>query len=176
MNLRKKMKTPKHDYENLGKDLGKLITEKQMAYGDSYGKSGEVLKQLFPNGIPKESYTDALAIVRIVDKLFRIATDPTWGDESPWKDIAGYALLRYADTEGSTNRKNNCQSKVQPIAKFEYKLNESFLPSHEYIERSFYFPLKQDVCDEKVNKPKIKKTCKEGNCKKDYNDKIEDKK
>lgn len=93
------MKTPKHDYEGLASDLGRLVSEKQMAYGDSYGKSGEVLKQLFPLGIPLESYTDALAIVRIVDKLFRIATDPTWGDESPWKDIAGYALLRYADTE-----------------------------------------------------------------------------
>jgi len=93
------MKTPKHDYESLAADLGKLVAEKQMAYGDSYGKSGEVLKQLFPQGVPIESYTDALAIVRIVDKLFRIATDPTWGDESPWKDIAGYALLRYADTE-----------------------------------------------------------------------------
>jgi hypothetical protein len=96
----KTMITPKHDYEGLGSELGKLIAEKQLAYGDSYGKSGEVLKQLFPNGIPMESYTDALAIVRIVDKLFRVATDPTWGGESPWKDIAGYALLRFADVEG----------------------------------------------------------------------------
>jgi hypothetical protein len=109
------MKKPKHNYEEIGSQLGSLITEKQLAYGDSYGKSGEVLKQLFPNGIPPKSYTDALAIVRIVDKLFRIATDPTWGGESPWKDIAGYALLRFADVENEceefkeNNYNDNCK-------------------------------------------------------------------
>jgi len=144
-----KMKTPKHDYEKLGKDLGKLITEKQMAYGDSYGKSGEVLKQLFPNGIPKESYTDALAIVRIVDKLFRIATDPTWGDESPWKDIAGYALLRYADTEGS------CKKEQKPAAEFTYTFGQ--FPTHISYEQ-------------------VEKKCKGKSCKKNYNDGIEGKK
>jgi len=168
------MKTPKHDYEKLGKDLGKLITEKQMAYGDSYGKSGEVLKQLFPNGIPKESYTDALAIVRIVDKLFRIATDPTWGDESPWKDIAGYALLRYADTEGSSKKqpKSLPINNNEPVAKFEYRLNQSFLPSHEYLETSFYTTAPEETDQ------KSKKQCRGSGCKskKDYNDGIEGKK
>lgn len=146
----KQMKTPKHDYENLGKDLGKLITEKQMAYGDSYGKSGEVLKQLFPNGIPKESYTDALAIVRIVDKLFRIATDPTWGDESPWKDIAGYALLRYADTEGSCKKEQK-----QPAAEFTYTFGH--FPTH-------------------ISYDQFEKKCKGKGCKKNYNDRTEEKK
>ncbi len=89
----------KLDYEALGRELGALITSKQKGYGDSFHKSGEVLKQLFPNGIKQENYTDILAIVRIVDKLFRVATDPTYGNESPWRDIAGYALLRYADSK-----------------------------------------------------------------------------
>ena len=160
MNSRKKMKTPKHDYENLGKDLGKLITEKQMAYGDSYGKSGEVLKQLFPNGIPKESYTDALAIVRIVDKLFRIATDPTWGDESPWKDIAGYALLRYADTEGSCKKEKKVEG---------YDVTYTFgkFPTHISYE---------DINKTHISHEDMNKKCKGKSCKKDYNDKIEDKK
>lgn len=144
------MKTPKHDYENLGKDLGKLITQKQMAYGDSYGKSGEVLKQLFPNGIPKESYTDALAIVRIVDKLFRIATDPTWGDESPWKDIAGYALLRYADTEG------NCK-KEKKTENYEVTYTFGKFPTH-------------------ISYGDMNKKFRDKGCKKNYNDKTEDKK
>lgn len=92
----------RYDYEKLGASVGALITEKQKAYGDSFHKSGKVMEQLFPDGIPSESFVDALAIVRIVDKLFRIATDPSYGGESPWKDIAGYALLRLADKEAKS--------------------------------------------------------------------------
>jgi len=86
------------DYVRLGKAVGELITEKQNAYGDSFHKSGEVLKILFPGGVDSENYTDLLAITRVLDKLFRIATDPKYGEESPWRDIAGYALLRLHDS------------------------------------------------------------------------------
>lgn len=101
------------NYKELGASVGSLITEKQKAYGDSFHKSGEVLKQLFPDGIPNNSYVDALAIVRIVDKLFRIATDPDWGGESPWRDIAGYALLRLADKEASI-KPDNVMDRIYP--------------------------------------------------------------
>ena len=33
------------------------------------------------------------AVVRVLDKLFRIATDRDALGESPWRDIAGYGLL-----------------------------------------------------------------------------------
>lgn len=92
------------DYEKLGRDIGRLIVEKQKAYGDSFHKSGKVMEQLFPKGIPPESYVDALAIVRIIDKLFRLATDPNWGGESPWGDIAGYSLLRLGDVKNKTDK------------------------------------------------------------------------
>jgi hypothetical protein len=85
------------DYVRLGKAVGELITEKQHAYGDSFHKSGEVLKILYPKGVKTEDYTDLLAITRVLDKLFRIATDPTYGSESPWRDICGYAMLRLHD-------------------------------------------------------------------------------
>lgn len=85
------------DYVKLGKAVGELIGEKQKAYGDSFHKSGEVLRILYPNGVNPEEYTDLLAITRVLDKLFRLATDPTYGDESPWRDIAGYSLLRLSD-------------------------------------------------------------------------------
>lgn len=85
------------DYVRLGKAVGELITEKQAAYGDSFHKSGEVLKILYPRGVKPEAYTDLLAITRVLDKLFRLATDPGYGNESPWRDIAGYALLRLSD-------------------------------------------------------------------------------
>lgn len=93
-----------NDYENAGMNLGELVGKKQLAYGDSFGRSGEVLRQMFPGGIPVEKYDDMLSIVRVVDKLFRIANQKTAFDESPWQDIAGYALLNMVREEGKGER------------------------------------------------------------------------
>lgn len=82
------------DYEEIGRNIGKLVKEKQLAYGNSYGNSGKILEILFPNGVKPEHYTELLAICRVVDKLFRLANNPTYGGESPWGDIVGYGLLR----------------------------------------------------------------------------------
>ena len=84
---------PGPTFANLGAEIGALVDEKQRAYGDSFGKSGDVLRILYPDGIRLEQLDDALAITRITDKLFRIATDRDALGESPWRDIAGYALL-----------------------------------------------------------------------------------
>lgn len=86
-------------YQELGAKIGQLCAEKQAAYGDSYTRSGDVLKILYPNGVQPDQYVELLAIARVLDKLFRIVTDPNYGDESPWKDIAGYALLGAARRE-----------------------------------------------------------------------------
>lgn len=80
-------------YEKKGQGIGKLVDEKQAAYGDSFGKSGEIIKILYPEGINPEQYKDALAIIRVIDKLFRIANDKGYGGENPFMDIAGYGLL-----------------------------------------------------------------------------------
>lgn len=80
-------------YADIGRNIGVLVQEKQAAYGDSFGKSGAVMAILYPDGIPPEKLNDALTVVRVLDKLFRIATDRDALGESPWRDIAGYALL-----------------------------------------------------------------------------------
>ena len=74
-------------------NLGSLLEDKNKAYGSAFSKSSEVLKILYPNGIQPEQYTDLLLTTRILDKLFRIATDKSAFNEEPWKDIAGYGLL-----------------------------------------------------------------------------------
>lgn len=81
------------DYQAIGTEIGQLVNAKQEAYGDSFGRSGAVMRLLYPEGIPPEKLDDALAIVRVLDKLFRIATDRDAFGESPWRDIAGYGLL-----------------------------------------------------------------------------------
>jgi hypothetical protein len=81
------------NYSDIGRHVGNIVTEKNAAYGDSFGKSGECLRQMYPNGIKPEQYDDLLTIVRILDKLFRIASNPTAFSENPYQDIVGYGLL-----------------------------------------------------------------------------------
>lgn len=85
------------EFEKIGLAMGRLVTEKNRAYGDSFGpKSAAFLQLLWPNGIPVESYEDAQAIMRVFDKLCRIATDKDAFGESPWRDITGYGILGVA--------------------------------------------------------------------------------
>jgi hypothetical protein len=80
-------------FETIALEIGKLVTEKNKAYGDSFSLSCKVLGILYPNGVKLEQYRDMLTITRVIDKLFRIATDKDALDESPWKDICGYSIL-----------------------------------------------------------------------------------
>ena len=80
-------------FSEIGEEVGKLVYDKRLAYGDSFGRSGECLRQMFPKGIDPSQYDDLLTIARILDKLFRIANNPTAFDENPYQDIVGYGLL-----------------------------------------------------------------------------------
>lgn len=82
-----------HSYTEIGTMLGKLVEEKNVAYGNAFEKSGDFLKLLYPDGIQPDDYTDMLLLVRIFDKQMRIATDKNALGESPFNDIAGYGLL-----------------------------------------------------------------------------------
>jgi len=87
------------DYEDAGRDIGKLVASKQKAYGDSFGRSYLILEVLYPNGISIEQYPDALTIIRIIDKLFRIANWKDAFNENPYGDLTGYGLLGYVRDE-----------------------------------------------------------------------------
>jgi hypothetical protein len=90
-------------YQKRGETLGKLVESKQIQYGDSAGRAGQIVRILWPNGIPAYAYNDALLVVRVLDKLSRIAQrgpdGKDKGGESPWRDIAGYGLLGEAMDE-----------------------------------------------------------------------------
>jgi len=77
----------------IGHEIGELLCKKNAAYGNSFEESGKILKVLFPEGVPVEKYQDFLTITRVIDKLFRIATDKNAFSEDPWRDVAGYAIL-----------------------------------------------------------------------------------
>lgn len=84
-------------YQELAKEIGDLVTEKQKSYGNSFDQAGDFLKLLYPDGIPVDAYTDALCIVRIFDKLKRLGNASNLpvneGKVDAWKDIVGYGLL-----------------------------------------------------------------------------------
>ena len=86
-----------------GLALGTLVDSKQRQYGDSAGRSGAIVAILYPSGIPPHAYDDALLVVRVLDKLSRIAqrgaNGRDLGGESPWQDVAGYGLLGAAMDE-----------------------------------------------------------------------------
>lgn len=86
-------------YAALGQRIGQLVDEKQAAYGDSMSAAPRILEVLYPDGVRPDQYADLLAVVRVLDKLKRIATANDPFGESPWQDIAGYGLLMADDTE-----------------------------------------------------------------------------
>jgi hypothetical protein len=73
-------------------EMASLVKAKNIAYGNSFGTAGEALKILYPDGIKTDQYPDALLVARIWDKLKRIATDNDPFGESPFVDVAGYAI------------------------------------------------------------------------------------
>lgn len=86
-------KNEQSSFERIALEIAKLVGEKNIAYGDSFGKSAAIIQILWPNGVPPEQYDDFLCVIRVIDKLFRVATRKKAFGESPWKDIMGYALL-----------------------------------------------------------------------------------
>lgn len=81
------------NYVETGKQIGELVQIKNEMYGDAFNKSGEFLEILYPDGIRPDQYKDMLAVVRIFDKLMRIANG-NQGNENAFMDIAGYGILK----------------------------------------------------------------------------------
>jgi len=79
-------------FEIAGRDVGALVEEKNAAYGNSYDASAKIMGILYPDGIRPDQYRDALGVVRVIDKLCRLAHSPDAFGENPWADIAGYGL------------------------------------------------------------------------------------
>ena len=99
----------KKNFISIANSVGELVQEKNEAYGDSFAKSQEIVKILFPDGVQPGQYRDMLAITRVIDKLFRIATKKDAFGESPWRDICGYAILGIANDECEVEVKTNAE-------------------------------------------------------------------
>lgn len=86
-------------FRELAERLGALVQDKNIAYGDSASSAAKILAILYPGGVPVDQYADMLLVVRVLDKLSRIAHDRDAFNEDPWQDIAGYGLLGVASRQ-----------------------------------------------------------------------------
>lgn len=84
---------PKPDFAGTGRAIGELVEEKNTAYGSAFADSARFLELLYPSGVPLSAYTDVLLMVRIFDKMKRIATAKDAFGEDPFRDIAGYGVI-----------------------------------------------------------------------------------
>jgi hypothetical protein len=83
----------KDQFLKITNELGELLATKNEAYGNAFEKTTKILELLYPNGISVSQYKDVHVIVRMLDKMSRIARDNDPMGEDPFKDIAGYAIL-----------------------------------------------------------------------------------
>ena len=79
--------------QNIAHEIGNLTADKNAAYGNSVATVDACLRVFFPSGIPTRKFRHAMLLTRILDKMMRIATDEGAFGESPYRDIAGYALM-----------------------------------------------------------------------------------
>jgi hypothetical protein len=83
--------------KDIATEVASLVEDKSRQYGDSVGKTGDILTALYPTGIRPDQYNALLLVVRMLDKISRLANQGPdgrdKGGESPYRDIIGYGLL-----------------------------------------------------------------------------------
>ena len=92
------LRDPQYDesrtiFHEVANKLAKLLVVKEKNYGQSFNLTGDILRIMAPDGIKPNQYDDVLTVVRILDKLFRVMKGAP-DEESPFRDIAGYAILK----------------------------------------------------------------------------------
>jgi hypothetical protein len=91
--LSKKAKRLRH----VGVEVTKNTIEKNKKYGDAVRTVCALLHLLYPDGIQPWQYANSLLLIRLLDKVVRIASYTperlNADDETPWVDVAGYGLL-----------------------------------------------------------------------------------
>lgn len=78
----------------MGEELVLKVSKKNADYGSAFEQINKMLLILFPDGIPPSKFRDATILIRMLDKVCRIANNnPKFFPEDSWDDIGGYALV-----------------------------------------------------------------------------------
>jgi len=90
------------ELEAIARDVAGMVREKNRGYGGALQKVSRTLSILFPNGVPTSKYHDVAILIRVLDKICRIASaNDKDVKKDAWLDITGYGLLRLS--EGDLN-------------------------------------------------------------------------
>lgn len=113
-------------FEQRAQKIGALVDSKQAQYGDAVTASEEIIRVLYPNGVPADKTGDMLLIVRIIDKLCRLMRGNGEGGEDAWADIAGYGLLgmRHREQVEAVERMNTNESEQTMLDQLLTKRSE----------------------------------------------------
>lgn len=79
--------------EHLCRRLGVMLQDKNDSYGSSFYKAEDFIALLWPDGVPPEAFGRMLIMVRMFDKMMRIAVMPEAFGEDAEMDLFGYAAL-----------------------------------------------------------------------------------
>ena len=81
------------ELESISRDVVGVVKEKNREYGSAFQKVSEILTILFPNGIPTNKYHDVAILIRVLDKVCRIASaNDKDVKKDAWLDLTGYGL------------------------------------------------------------------------------------
>jgi hypothetical protein len=94
-----------HGLQLIANELGRTLVRKNAAYGDSFFKAGDHLRQLYPQGLKPDQYDIMLIQARKFDKMMRAATDNDPDGEDPFLDDAGYSILAHVLRRMQRNKK-----------------------------------------------------------------------
>ena len=125
--------TTEKTFQEMAKGIADLVSEKEKAYGSAFDKAGDFLKVLYPTGIKSDQYKDMLCIVRVFDKLMRIATSYEGTEEKKidaYSDMMGYALLGLRSSLIENNLPKFTSEEQQAIA------NQAFEKSKQQTQTS----------------------------------------
>lgn len=122
--------------KELTNELGDLLEDKDQKYGSSTTVSGTMLRLLYPQGVPVSQYQNVTLLVRIFDKMKRIATGAS--DENSWQDIAGYGVQGWKQTVNQAE----AEEVLFKIKQYEQKHpkqteDESVIKRHLYLDEEF---------------------------------------
>lgn len=99
------------NFHKIAEEVAELVKTKNKAYGNSFHETAVIFSILYPCGISTEEMPNALFLIRIWDKMKRIATNKDALGESPYKDIIGYALLALERDEKLKKENINAKEK-----------------------------------------------------------------
>lgn len=122
------------NYEQLGAAAGRMVDAEQGALRDSFSGTGNLLRALYPLGIPTHQMDDIGLVMRILATLYRMANTARPLESDPYLDITGYALLGQKLWDDRKQQERARMGELQRLADEERKEADAWAELNARIE------------------------------------------